>query len=278
MLAETIKDLRMKNGLTQKDLADKLCVTAQAVSRWENGSTEPSVSTIFEMAKIFGVSIEEMFGGNPPEKETVVEKVVEKEYIYKEPKPVLAVCEQCNKPIFGADDIVRYNLRSGKRTICKSCDNKNKREVYERAVAHGVKQRKLSFIWGGIITALAVALALVITVSFELGAGIIAGTAIGALLVFPFVSCLFLQNNFIMDMVESVASWGFVKFPGLIFSLDLDGIIWLLTVKLAFWILGGIIAVAFLLLAAALGIAVSVFVYPYALSKNIKHPELSVDD
>ena len=122
------------------------------------------------------------------------------------------------------------------------------------------------------------ALALVITVSFELGAGIIAGTAIGALLVFPFVSCLFLQNNFIMDMVESVASWGFVKFPGLIFSLDLDGIIWLLTVKLAFWILGGIIAVAFLLLAAALGIAVSVFVYTYALSKNIKHPELSADD
>ncbi|MBP5308354.1 MAG: helix-turn-helix transcriptional regulator [Clostridia bacterium] len=278
MLAETIKKLRIKNGMKQKELAEKLCVTAQAVSRWENGDTEPSVSTIYEMANIFNVSVDELFGKESPQAKPVEEKTVEKEYIYKEAKPVLAVCEQCNKPIYGADEIVRYNLRSGKRTICRNCDNRNKKEAYERAVAHGVRQRKLSFIWGGIITVLVAALALIITVSLDLGAGISVGASFGSLLVFPFVSCLFLQNNFIMEMVESVASWGFVRFPGLIFSLDLEGIIWLLTVKLALWILGGIIAIAFLILAVVLGIVLGLFVYPFALSKNIKHPELSVDD
>ena len=56
MLSENIKTLRVKKGYTQKELADILHVTAQAVSRWENGDVEPSIGTIKEMAKIFDVS------------------------------------------------------------------------------------------------------------------------------------------------------------------------------------------------------------------------------
>lgn len=74
-------------------------------------------------------------------------------------------------------------------------------------------------------------------------------------------------------MVLSVASFGFVRFPGLIFSLSLDGIFWFLTVKLAFFILGFMIAAAFLALAVALGMVVGIFVYPSALRKNLDHPE-----
>ena len=61
--------------------------------------------------------------------------------------------------------------------------------------------------------------------------------------------------------------------PGLIFTLDLDGIIWFLTVKLLFWILGIVLAILCGLLGICVGLAVSVFVYPYALYQNIKHPE-----
>ena len=46
MLGEKIKALRSENALTQKDLAEKLYVTAQAVSRWENNEVEPSINTI----------------------------------------------------------------------------------------------------------------------------------------------------------------------------------------------------------------------------------------
>ena len=76
-------------------------------------------------------------------------------------------------------------------------------------------------------------------------------------------------------MVLDVASWGFVRFPGLIFSLDLDGIIWFITVKLLFAILGFILAFACVVLAIALGYVISIFVYPFALIKSIKRPDLS---
>jgi hypothetical protein len=72
-------------------------------------------------------------------------------------------------------------------------------------------------------------------------------------------------------MMLEIFSWGFVRMPGLIFTLDLDGILWLLTVKLLFWILVLILAVICGILAVALGFIVSVFVYPFAIYKNLKH-------
>ena len=76
-----------------------------------------------------------------------------------------------------------------------------------------------------------------------------------------------------MDMVCGISSWGFIKLPGLIFSLDLDGIIWFITVKLAFWILGFIFSVVCFFLAIGVGLVVSVFVYPFAIHKNFVSPE-----
>ena len=70
-------------------------------------------------------------------------------------------------------------------------------------------------------------------------------------------------------MLLEIFSWGFVTMPGLIYTLDLEGIIWLLTVKLLFWILEMILAVLCGILAIALGLVVSLFVYPRALYKNI---------
>ena len=55
MIGANIKKLRLEHGMTQKNLADKLFVSAQAVSRWENNEVEPSISTILELAKIFEI-------------------------------------------------------------------------------------------------------------------------------------------------------------------------------------------------------------------------------
>ena len=57
-------------------------------------------------------------------------------------------------------------------------------------------------------------------------------------------------------------------------TLDLDGIIWLITVKLLFWVLGFLLATLFGLLAIILGLALSVVVYPFALVKNIRNGEV----
>lgn len=51
---------RRKNNLTQDMLADKLFVTRQALSKWENGTGVPSTDTILELCKIFSIGIEEL--------------------------------------------------------------------------------------------------------------------------------------------------------------------------------------------------------------------------
>ena len=285
MIGENIKKMRAEKGYTQKELADLLHVTAQAVSRWENGEAEPSIGTITEMADIFGVSTDDLIKGKPalqiipPEPENEEEEPAPKTVIVEQ-KPVLAVCEQCNKPIYNGSEIVRktyYHARrsSTQKILCRSCDEKNKAEALKNATEYGLLQRKRSFIWGGLITALILGVSLIITISNKLPVGAIIGIAAATLLFFPFISCLFLKNNFVGEMVGTVALWGSVRFPGLIFTLDLGGIAWLIVVKIAFWIIGFMIGLAAIALAVALGLIVSVFVYPFALRKSFEHPELT---
>ena len=131
----------------------------------------------------------------------------------------------------------------------------------------GIARRIHSFVWGGIVLAAILIFGLCNDSSILLGSIVLAITG------FTFCSCLILNNNFVLDMVGAVSKWGFVTMPGLIFHLDLDGIIWFLTVKLLFWILGIVLALLSTILAIALGLVVSIFVYPYAIIHNFRHPE-----
>lgn len=59
---EIILKLRTQKGFTQDELAEKSCVTRQAVSRWENGETVPNTETLKLLSKIFDVSINTLLG------------------------------------------------------------------------------------------------------------------------------------------------------------------------------------------------------------------------
>ena len=59
---EVIYDLRTKNGLSQDELAEKVFVTRQAVSRWENGETIPNTETLKLLSRLFHVSINTLLG------------------------------------------------------------------------------------------------------------------------------------------------------------------------------------------------------------------------
>lgn len=58
-----IKRLREKLGLTQRELADKLCVSDKAVSKWESGRGLPDVSLLEPLGKALGVSVAELLSG-----------------------------------------------------------------------------------------------------------------------------------------------------------------------------------------------------------------------
>lgn len=128
------------------------------------------------------------------------------------------------------------------------------------------KRRIHAYVWSGIVAALVLAFFLIGYLGSETGEGLLL-VIIPPVCAFALASCLILGNNFVGEMIAEIFSWGFVKMPGVIFELDLDGIIWLLTVKLLFWVLGILLALLCGLLAVLLGAVVSVFVYPFALYK-----------
>ncbi len=64
-LSENIKRFRTQNNITQEELAEKINVTRQAVSNWENGKTEPDIETLTKIAQIFDISIDELVDGIP---------------------------------------------------------------------------------------------------------------------------------------------------------------------------------------------------------------------
>ena len=70
-LREKLIVSRNKAGLSQMELAERLGVSRQAVSRWESGDTTPTMDKLKALAKLYGVSLDWLFGdtadGEPPE-------------------------------------------------------------------------------------------------------------------------------------------------------------------------------------------------------------------
>lgn len=59
-LGEALKEHRTRCKMTQEFVAEHLGVSRQAVSKWENGTSDPSTSNLLALAKLYGVSAEEL--------------------------------------------------------------------------------------------------------------------------------------------------------------------------------------------------------------------------
>ena len=94
---EVLISLRKKHGLTQEQMAGKLFVTRQAVSRWETGETEPNTETLKLISKTFGISINTLLGA-----------------------PRQLICQCCGMPLTD-DCISREPDGSFNEEYCKWC-------------------------------------------------------------------------------------------------------------------------------------------------------------
>ena len=95
---EILKNLREKNHLTQEEMAERLCVTRQAVSRWETGETQPNTDTLKLLSKEFNVSINTLLGS-----------------------PRQLICQCCGMPLSEDDMISREPDRTFNEDYCKWC-------------------------------------------------------------------------------------------------------------------------------------------------------------
>ena len=94
---EIIQELRAKHGMSQEELAEKIFVTRQAVSRWETGETVPNTETLKLLSELFDVSINTLLGS-----------------------PRNTVCQCCGMPL---DDSIVSHEKDGSLNgdYCKWC-------------------------------------------------------------------------------------------------------------------------------------------------------------
>ena len=81
-----IAELRHEKGMTQQALADKLGISAKAVSKWETGHGFPDISLISELSGIFGVDVSKIICGEMPKVRSEGNNVK---------KTTFFVCEKC---------------------------------------------------------------------------------------------------------------------------------------------------------------------------------------
>ena len=97
-IKDTLKQLREKHNLTQEQMADNLLVTRQAVSRWENGETQPNTETLKLLSRKFDVSINTLLGS-----------------------PRQLICQCCGMPL-NEDDVISREINGDyNEDYCKWC-------------------------------------------------------------------------------------------------------------------------------------------------------------
>ena len=69
-IANRLVELRKQNGLSQEELADKLGISRQAVSKWERSEASPDTDNLICLAELYGMSLDELLYGKK-ESETV---------------------------------------------------------------------------------------------------------------------------------------------------------------------------------------------------------------
>ena len=98
-----LKELREKAGLTQEQLAEKVLVTRQAVSRWETGETQPNTDTLKLLSREFDVSINTLLGS-----------------------PRKLICQCCGMPLEDDGVVSREPDGSFNEDYCKWCYSEGK--------------------------------------------------------------------------------------------------------------------------------------------------------
>ena len=73
-LGENINRLRTERGMNQEELAEALAVSRQSISKWETDASVPELEKLVKLARLFGVTLDELVSGKGPEEEAEPER------------------------------------------------------------------------------------------------------------------------------------------------------------------------------------------------------------
>ncbi|MDE7107300.1 MAG: helix-turn-helix domain-containing protein [Clostridiales bacterium] len=285
---EKITALRKSNNMTQAELGTKLNVTFQAVSKWESGKSYPDFETLSKMAKIFGVPISYFEEGGENVTETAATATADTFSGTDGTNNVVGFCKDCGKLVRDGEEACTTPV-----IICKQCalrrenikkvqenEQKIQKQQAERAakarqqaeVDSCKRRRNKGLIISAIITAALLVLFTVLSIQNSEDAGMyIAIMAFTVVCGYPFFAQLF-WDGIVVDIV--LVGGKIVGMPGVIFSLDLDGIIFLIVVKILFALIKMFIFLITFLFMIFVAMIVSTFVFVPQMLKLNKGIEL----
>lgn len=339
---EKIAALRKQRDMTQAELGKKLNVSFQAVSKWENGFSEPDLDTVKKICEIFEISVSDFFDEKAPEKvsspaedeslpvptaycsrchrplyrvnnfevpdqdgelhilckrckdEYDKKKNVSKNWFEKDfaketekelpiqksaqesaskPSP-MAFCSKCKKPLYNTADFVVLPGKDGQiqRVVCYACkakdEAKQKEEEQKRIARKREKQKKSGFAWGTVGGCLlGIILLAGQIVENRSVAEVIFWGIFGFYAGFAFLSQAIWMNSVFACLMFFVRSF---RLPGVIFTLDLDGILFLLAVKIVGAILAAMLSVCCFLLGLVISVIYALFSFPFAVVQQAR--------
>ena len=274
---ETIAFHRKRLNMTKTELGEQLNVTAQAVSKWENNISEPDLVTVQRLCKIFGITVDELLNRADGAEETAAAVAPA---AFAAPagadtgaqKILVGYCDSCKRPLYQGEDYSVFQHRGGRQTItCRACKTKQDKRQREQEYTHEKSMFTRGLICGGCIGG-----------AIAIGS-IIAAIATGEyllllLLVFAVAGFTFSSSLFWSEMMRDMFFFFFKSFrmPGVIFALNLDGIIWLITVKLFLAILSVFLSVIFFLFGCIFTPLASLFIFPFSIAaESVKLKKLA---
>lgn len=286
-LGKRLSSLRKQRGLTQQQLGEQLNLSAQAVSKWENDLAEPDLMTLRALASLYKLTIDELTSTDDnappatPAQDNVNSKEAKSEQTQEpassEPK-TLGFCKRCGVAI------TQSNLGTSTPFMkCKKCNliekteavkakeaeiRKKKAEEIARAEKFVKTQddikwiRTKSFVWAGIGAGLFLLITVFIAISISSFTPAVVGICGGGL-IFMFISMLFYDAP-VANVVEYMCTAS-IHWPGLIFTFDFDGFMWLIKMKILFAVLGFLFGLCCSILGIIIGLIISPFVFPYIM-------------
>ena len=257
-------------------------VSAQAISKWEKDMSEPDLASLRILADFYKVSVDDLLDPNVDLHSTPQHDNAEKSDTQSSDSSApIGFCKMCG--------LVVKEDNVGARSpvvLCRDCKTRSDKQRSLAAAAEArakeQEQRKVEFtkivnsedarkrlIWSISIALLVLALGLAIglPVNIPKGGSAVFGTVICSVLLTTFTGAMFF-DCYVRDVLFDWTSKSF-RAPGLIFTFDLDGFMWLIGMKILFWIIGIIFSIVVAVIGFIIALVISPFVYIYVITNVV---------
>ncbi len=289
-LGEKLSQYRRNKPMTQQELGEYLNISAQAISKWENDLSEPDISTLKKLSELFEVSMSDLLDIEEKKEEVQPQAVISEENVNDitsritgavineiDSSKALGFCVDCGITV--TDENVG---QTAPKVLCSKCyqerENENQRQIQakkdEEEKAKRIENYNRSRMRfkrnASIITGLCIGVAVLIACIIGIDG---VGTGIGTGIVLAYMSFAFTAQMFFDGVVRNVLfdlAEKSIHFPGLIFTFDIDGFLWLIGMKILFAILGFLGAILFAILGFVVAFVIAPFVYPFSLVRQNK--------